>query len=44
MPELASRMGKVKGSAIDAVAQKVRELKEQGKEIINWEKFFLRVL
>ena len=36
MPELASRMGKVKGSAIDAVAQKVRELKEQGKEIINF--------
>ena len=36
MPELASRMGKVKGSAIDAVAQKVRELKEQGEEIINF--------
>ena len=36
MPELANRMQRIKGSAIDAVAQKVRELKEQGQEVINF--------
>ena len=36
MPELANRMQRIKGSAIDAVAQKVRDLKEQGQEIINF--------
>lgn len=36
MPELANRMQRIKGSAIDAVAQKVRGLKEQGQEVINF--------
>ncbi len=36
MPELANRMQRIKGSAIDAVAQKVRDLKEQDQEIINF--------